>query len=1429
MSRTLLLVTAACTLATTAFGQLPGTVPGVYIVELKEEPAARYAMKTRSAFSARRAAMQSRRSAVRASQMAFRRSASIPDKQVVHTMDTVVNALVLQIPGSEAKRLSTNPDVRKVYPVHEMTFTMDKALPLLNVPAVWQAIGGSSNAGAGVKIAIIDTGIDETHPAFQAPSLSLPAGFPKYDNVADIGQTNRKVIVARNYTAALHPAAVDLEDQVGHGTAVAMVAAGMPVQGPEGTTISGVAPGAWLGSYKVGVPGQGPANTSGISRSDVALKAIDDAIADGMDVINLSMSVEAAWLVPPEEFELYDVAARHASAMGVLMIVGAANDGPERLTIGSSPSYYNLLVGGSNNSRLLGGTAVLTDNSSYVAVPPVPPYALPSGPVSGVLGIVDDIDPAGHGCLPLPAGSLAGRIALLHATATCTFQTMLGAARDAGASGAVIYLEGYQDPPLYGTGDVNLPSVSIGFADGQAIANKVHSSPGLSATLNLARNSTPVNSNRVADLSSRGPDSNYLIRPDLLAVANYIYAASPGNRFIFQSGTSFASPMVAGGAAILRAARPGLTVDQYFSLLVNSATQLMPDGQHLAPVMEQGAGRMNLDAALKTTLAAVPRSLSFGPGAASVNKTMSVSLVNLGPSADTLQLSIQSIDGLVTPSLSAASVPLASGQSASVSLTLAAGSLASGEYQGYVRVRSTATNSEMHIPYWYGVASSTPKFVKVAVGNPAPAAGSAQSSLFWFRITDAIGIPIRATPAVQVVSGGAAGPQVYKLDTYRDLFVGAATPNSTPGNSLFRITLAGLTRDVLINFPAAAPKAVVSQPYFGDVLAGSSRDATVTITNGGSGTLNVTSLSTTDPQFQVLNSASGFSLAPNTSQMVTVRFSPVQLGLQAASLIVAGNDTSLPSQSFRLRGYGISPAGPMQVSNDNNFAAYSWGFPSGTSTAYFVSRITPPKYPAVLQSIEIYFGDRSDGLQVGTPLTLVAAANPSGSQNINGASFQTTGGTIGKLGSFNTFPAPGITLNSGDFLIGMMVNNPANTYPADTDTTTPALPRFYTSSNGATFSQEPAAAGNFLIRATVTYPGGCTFQITRTSASVAPDGDNGRIPVNASSPFCAWSAQSTTPWITLAAGGQGQGRGALAFTAAANPTAASRSGVISLAGTTIYVYQPPPGCSFTLSTQSLAVPAAGGASSVTVNATPSCSWTPTAQPSWTTLTSGAATGTANASLSSSANPANSARTGSLEIAGLLTQLLQPAANPLQIFQDVPLSNPFSPYIGLMKDNAVTSGCTTTTYCPDTTTTRGQMAVFIVRALMGDSFDYQPGPYFTDVPASHPFFKYIQKMRQLGVTSGCTATTYCPDAPVTRGQMAVFIVRARLALQPGAALFFPNSAFFTDVPASHPFFSFIQKMRQLGVTSGCSASAYCPDDPTTRGQMAVFIMRGLLTP
>jgi hypothetical protein len=121
----------------------------------------------------------------------------------------------------------------------------------------------------------------------------------------------------------------------------------------------------------------------------------------------------------------------------------------------------------------------------------------------------------------------------------------------------------------------------------------------------------------------------------------------------------------------------------------------------------------------------------------------------------------------------------------------------------------------------------------------------------------------------------------------------------------------------------------------------------------------------------------------------------------------------------------------------------------------------------------------------------------------------------------------------------------------------------------------------------------------------------------------------------------------------------------------------------------------------------------------------------------------------------------------QNFTDVLPSDPYYHVVHLMKEKGITSGCNSNgpLFCPMSTITRGQMAVFIVRgifwALKGDpeSFTYPATPYFTDVPDTHPWFRYIQKIRELNITAGCTATTYCVNEDINYGQLSVFAVRA----------------------------------------------------------------------
>jgi hypothetical protein len=177
----------------------------------------------------------------------------------------------------------------------------------------------------------------------------------------------------------------------------------------------------------------------------------------------------------------------------------------------------------------------------------------------------------------------------------------------------------------------------------------------------------------------------------------------------------------------------------------------------------------------------------------------------------------------------------------------------------------------------------------------------------------------------------------------------------------------------------------------------------------------------------------------------------------------------------------------------------------------------------------------------------------------------------------------------------------------------------------------------------------------------------------------------------------------------------------------------------------------------------------------------------------------------------------------QTFTDVLPSSGYFDAVELMAGKGITSGCTPTTFCPSDYVTRAQMAIFIVRTVMGgDNFTYTETPYFADVPVGAFGFQWIQKLRDLGITSGCSPTLFCPADDVTRAQMAIFMIRARY----GTAYDFDYSAspYYTDVPVTAFGFAWIQRMKQDSITSGCTPTTYCPSDSIVRSGMATFVMR-----
>jgi len=181
------------------------------------------------------------------------------------------------------------------------------------------------------------------------------------------------------------------------------------------------------------------------------------------------------------------------------------------------------------------------------------------------------------------------------------------------------------------------------------------------------------------------------------------------------------------------------------------------------------------------------------------------------------------------------------------------------------------------------------------------------------------------------------------------------------------------------------------------------------------------------------------------------------------------------------------------------------------------------------------------------------------------------------------------------------------------------------------------------------------------------------------------------------------------------------------------------------------------------------------------------------------------------------------------FSDVPSTSFYADYINVLRLWGITLGCGANppTYCPTDQVTREQMAAFIIRAIVGSNFTYTTTPYFTDVPTTDPFFSYVQKLRDLGITTGCTATTFCPGGPVTRADAAAFLVRSKMQGLPANTLTYPATPFFTDVPAISPSFTYVQKLYELGITSGCGVGLFCPGNALTRQEMAVFLTRAFL--
>ena len=366
-------------------------------------------------------------------------------------------------------------------------------------------------------------------------------------------------------------------------------------------------------------------------------------------------------------------------------------------------------------------------------------------------------------CAALPAGTLRGLIALI-LRGVCTFEEKLSNAQQAGAVAALVYTDETRPVPIsMSAGGAALPAEMVSYSDGIAIKQ---GSPGVSsATLDFSLHANYTSPDALADFSSKGPNPDGAIKPDLVAVGANIYTAaqkldSSGDLYDpsgygTYDGTSFSAPLVSGAAALIKAARPGLTADQYRSLVINNTGSISYAPGVPARVQQAGSGILDVSASLRATAAMTPTSVSFGTGAAPASIPRNLTIANVGTVSETYFLSAVPTAGAPVPSIANGSVTLDPGASAIVTLAFPAEGLPAGNYEGFIAVTAAGSGVESRVPYWFGIASDAAAYITVMDGATTMRRGALVNDAVVFHVADSSGIVLAdIVPTVTVVSGG---------------------------------------------------------------------------------------------------------------------------------------------------------------------------------------------------------------------------------------------------------------------------------------------------------------------------------------------------------------------------------------------------------------------------------------------------------------------------------------------------------------------------------------------------------------------------------------------------------------------------------------------------------------------------------------------------
>ena len=617
--------------------------------------------------------------------------ANVPGAKVTGEFDLALNAVAVQLNGATLSQVSATAMVKNAqYQGLYYQNATDPDVALISAPQAWARDGGSAGAGAGVKVAIVDTGIDITHPCFNA------SGYAAQTQLGNHSFTNNKVIVAKVFSNRTPQQGFTAEAIQEHGTHVAgTVACNFGTPAPVDNVItydmSGVSPHALLGNYNV-FPG-----ALGNARSEDIMNALEAAYQDGFDVANMSLGGGAHGAQ-----DLLTVAVDNLDQANMVVAVAAGNSGPGFYTVESPGSAARALSAGASSVGHFIGAPATAQGITYGAA--IGDFATVAANLTAPLGVVaGSVNGLSDACAALPANSLSGKIALV-SRGSCFFSVKIRNAQAAGAVAALVANNSFGDPSAMGTDGApsqpTIPAYMVSKVDGQALKLADSAATTIGAAHSYFQTQ---NSDIMAGFSSRGPtDVDFRVKPDVVAPGVNVLSSIPQAFcatppcFAFFNGTSMATPHLAGSAAVVRQQHPDWSAAQVRSAIVNTAQRgvlrASSNGSLQDDVNVNGSGRENLFAAVKATVALDPVSMSFGavPSGSGQTRRQTVTLSNVSGAPKTYSLSVsgQPTAGVVY-SVGPASVTLGDGATADVTVTMTASPGASvGGRQAYLEVNT---------------------------------------------------------------------------------------------------------------------------------------------------------------------------------------------------------------------------------------------------------------------------------------------------------------------------------------------------------------------------------------------------------------------------------------------------------------------------------------------------------------------------------------------------------------------------------------------------------------------------------------------------------------------------------------------------------------------------------------------------------------------